>query len=256
MSKSLFGPIKTLILAAALWLPLTFFVWFAFRYALLQPLAFLTQGVFDLWAPELVYSLDVKEGGKLGGLSQHHFYWGLLMQVNQEAIAAGKAMGTKAIYELDFNPLIYGYGLPLFVGLVLATPLSIRRRLIQIAIATPVLYLFQTWGCVFDLLQMMAFKMERYVTDPVLIEMGANRTFIVAGYQLGYLLMPSVVPLLLWTGLNLKFLEKLMLSDDDADLDTMSDEDSATKPEAKPEAKPETGPEAKSENGELSNGNR
>jgi hypothetical protein len=248
MPQSFFGPIRTLILAAALWLPLTFFIWFAFRNALLQPLAWIVNTVLGFWSPELVYSLEVRPGGEAGALSQHHLFWGLQLPIDQSAIDAGRAMGSKAIYELDFNPLIYCYGMPLFAGLVMATPLTIKSRFKQILFALPVLYLFQAWGVLFDLFQNMAFRMDPFVTSAKLAVMGLDKTFIAAGYQLGYLLMPSVVPLLLWCGFNQRFLQRLTESDDDITLESLAED---TVPAPSNEAQP-----AASESNEVSHGNR
>lgn len=211
---SLLGPIRTLIFAAMLWLPLTFFVWFAFRNAILAPIGWLCQWVFGIWAPELFLGMETRPGGEVGMLAQHHFYWQLALPLDAETQAQAAAMGKVAISEVGRNPLVFGYSVPLFAGLVMATPLEHWQRLKQLAIGLPILLAFWSFGVIFDVLQVLCFQAGE--TGLAAVQgMGLNREVVAMFYQFGYLILPSVAPIVCWIALNRIFIEGLLKADGD-----------------------------------------
>jgi hypothetical protein len=213
---SFLGPIRTLLIAAMLWLPLTFFVWFAFRQTILIPVGWLCSTVFGWWAPELFLGMEIRPGGGdiAGALSQHYFYWQVALPLDAETQAQAVAMGKTAVSEIGRNPLVFGYSLPLFAGLVMATPLSSLQRIKQLAIGLPILMLFQSFGVTFDVLQVLCFQANEAGLAAVQ-SMGINREIVALCYQLGYLILPSISPIIIWIALNRVFIELLVTSDSD-----------------------------------------
>ncbi len=59
--------------------------------------------------------------------------------------------------EPTLNPMVYAYSLPLFCGLAMATPLSTRRRLIEMVVAIAVIWIAQAFGIVGESLKFVAF---------------------------------------------------------------------------------------------------
>ena len=117
------SPIRGFGLRALLWLPLSFFLWFAFASPLVWPVVHLTKlGLLSLW-PELFS--DVVQLGHDMEVTTH-------VLVNQVTQTGASGIGQLILPQ---NPLIYGYSLPLFSGLVMATPILARWRLLQLALA-------------------------------------------------------------------------------------------------------------------------
>lgn len=213
---SFLGPIRTLIFAAILWLPLTFFVWFAFRNVILLPIGWLCQTVFGFWEPELFISMQMDVGSTEtpGALAQTFFFWNVALPVDAETQAQAAAMGKQALSTIERNPLVFGYSLPLFAGLVMATPLEHWERLKQLAIGVPILLVFWSFGVIFDVLQVLCFQAGE--TGLAAVQgMGLNREVVAMFYQFGYLILPSVAPIVCWIALNRVFIEGLLKNDGD-----------------------------------------
>ena len=120
------SPIRGLGLRAVLWLPLSFFIWFAFASPLVWPVVQMAKlGLLSIW-PNLFS--DVVQNG-------HNMEVTTRLLVNQVAPDGRSGIGELVLVQ---NPLLYGYSLPLFSGLAMATPITIRRRLAQFAIALSV----------------------------------------------------------------------------------------------------------------------
>ena len=115
------GSLRKFFLAAVLWLPLAFFLWFALRSVVVFLPIRLALAWLSGWLPELV------KGG-----SQDMFE----MSVRTVATLGDVAglPSNKLEVPGTTNALAYCYGLPILVGLVMATPLTWARTFAQIAI--------------------------------------------------------------------------------------------------------------------------
>ena len=208
----MFGPLKSLLFLAVLWLPLSFFVWFYLRQLWVQPIAAgsgailgrLFDGSFlrvDLEIHEINFVFDITHDGRVA--------------------------------ELAFmvNPLIYGYCLPVLAGLVMATPLSGARRALQLFSGIFVLLGVQIFGTVFDALKQMGVKqpdalsmtagsqgdaeMLRPFLDQVreMTLSAVSADVIAFGYQFGYLVLPAIMPVILWVLFNQAFIRGLVTTE-------------------------------------------
>jgi len=187
------SPLRQFVLAALLWLPLAFFIWFALSGPVVWPVGKLADVALPLILPDVVSSV-----GQTGAV----------LEVDTKLVTEG-AGGQRGLLVLDVRPLIYAWCLPLFVGLVMATPLSGRRRLVQFAIGLPILCLVITWGVVFDAIKLLTFDAGPLGAAAIAAsDLPVN--FVALGYQFGYLILPAVTPVALWVTLNRVFLESLV----------------------------------------------
>jgi hypothetical protein len=191
------SPIRGLGLRAVMWLPLSFFIWFAFASPLVWPVVQMAKlGLLSIW-PNLFS--DVVQNG-------HTMEVTTRLLVNQVAPDGRSGIGELVLVQ---NPLLYGYSLPLFSGLAMATPISIRRRLVQFAIALSVMWLAQAFGVIAESFKMLAFDSAAAGANAI-VGAGIAPDSIALAYQFGYLILPAVMPVALWIGLNRAFIESLV----------------------------------------------
>ena len=182
--------IKELFLLAALWLPLGFFLWFYFGAFLIRPTVLLVDWLAQITVPELV-----------SGLSQVQY------KIQVDTWIPNERTGDTA--KTVVNPLIYAYGIPLFFGLVMATPpLSAARRLLQLAGGYVLLTLVQCWGVFWEIMKDLSLRMGPLAAEMV-NDTGLTPTLIALCYQLGYLILPAVTPIAMWILFNRDFLVRI-----------------------------------------------
>ncbi|HET6604071.1 MAG TPA: exosortase H-associated membrane protein [Xanthomonadaceae bacterium] len=186
------SPLRQFLIAAVLWLPMCFFLWAVFASALVWPVARLAGLILTAWMPEVVTGVE-QDGARL------EIVTALLTQVD----------GRPGKLVLQASPMVYAWCLPLFAGLVMATPVLSRRRLLQFAIGLPVLWLVVCWGAVFDALKLLMFDAGP-LGQTALAARGISVDAVALGYQFGYLILPAVVPVALWILMNRRFLEALL----------------------------------------------
>jgi len=202
--------LQRFFLAALLWLPLAFFLWFAFANALAWPVIALAKTVLLNWWPTLFTAIS--QGADLLDTQGHVLgHPGYLMQITSgvmvNAAPAGEAPRFGFI-EPVVNPMVYGYALPLFVGLVLATPLTRWRTFGQLALGALVICLAQTFGVIGESLKSVCLDAGAAGLEAAQ-RAGMSLELIALCYQFGYLILPALVPVALWIVLNRSFIEML-----------------------------------------------
>jgi hypothetical protein len=200
----MFGPIRTLCLAAALYLPLAFFVWFAFAKMLVYPVGPIAGTILHNWMPELFLSFARNGYGV-------DFQTSLFVNQATQALFTTQQLGTNIAW-VEGNPMIYGYGLPVAAGLSLATPIPIATRIKQILAAFVLVLLLQSNGLVWETLQIVYFQWG-VVGDQVMQAQGLSKTLVAFGYQFSYLMLPALAPVALWAVMNREFIERLIRAD-------------------------------------------
>lgn len=188
------NPIYAFLLRVLLWLPVCFVAWYFASAVLIAPLRFLSSMVFNLTIPDVITA--VEQTG-----SQLTFVTGLS--------PPSAAFGQNAVSLLEINPLIYSFGLPLFVALQLAT--KGERWGLKILIGYLVLLPFQAWSVCLDVMKQIAITLG----PDIAAQAGAQewpREAIVLGYQFGTLILPTVVPFVLWLWINRAEVEKMVFS--------------------------------------------
>lgn len=191
------SPIREFALKAVLWLPAGFFLWFLLAELLVWPVIRMAElAMTSIW-PELF--ADVTQIG-------HTMEVTTRVLVNQVAADGRSGIGELILSQ---NPLIYGYSLPLFSGLAMAAPITARRRVVQFAIAFAVIWLAQAFGVVAESIKILGFDSGSAGAAAV-GKAGISPDVIAIAYQFGYLILPAVVPVVLWIGLNREFIEELV----------------------------------------------
>jgi hypothetical protein len=115
------------------------------------------------------------------------------------------APGQVAVLVPEVNPLLYTYGLAFFLALMLAA----RARWGAILAGAALLLPFQSWGIAFDFLAQVGIKLGPEVAAQAGVA-GWRAEAIALGYQIGTLILPSLVPVALWAALNRPFLQGLL----------------------------------------------
>ena len=204
------SPLKHFMLGALLWLPAAFFLWFWFAAPLVWPVIQIAKLVLLHAWPSLFTA--VSQGADLLDAQGHVLtHAGYLMQISSGVLVNAAPAGEAARFgflEPVVNPMIYGYALPLFAGLVLATPLTRRQRALQLAIGIPLIWLAQAFGVIAESLKSLGLD-----AGPAGIEAmrraGLPLELIALCYQFGYLILPALVPAALWIVGNRRFIETL-----------------------------------------------
>jgi hypothetical protein len=113
---------------------------------------------------------------------------------------------TTGIITVDVNLLLYSFGLPLFVALTLAA--RERRWKRHLVIGYAALQPIVAWGVFADFLKNVAIT----AGPPVASQTGFvawQREAIAFAFQLGALILPAVVPAVLWVAMHGRFISAL-----------------------------------------------
>jgi hypothetical protein len=178
-----------LVVSTLAWLPLMFAVWYFAAPILLFPAALLAEGALRTLFPELVRDV-----------SQHAAVVEMLTKLRP-----GQTTNA-AFITVDVDMLLYAFGLPMFAALVVAAREIRWPRVLVIGyLATlPVV----AWGVVADFLKTVAVTAGPHVASQA--GFGApTREVIVFAYQFGTLILPTVIPALVWVLTHRALLERL-----------------------------------------------
>jgi hypothetical protein len=187
------NPVREMFILAALYLPMAFFIWFSFSSAL-------------MWLPGRV--LDMVLTGLYPSLFDDVVQFGFRYEV-QTAIQLPQSVdGRLALLTLQINPMIYAWGMALLFGLTMATPTTIKRRLVQLVVAYLLISLVAAWGAFWETWMNLAFQAGEPGAAAAAAA-GLAPTLIALMYQLGYLMLPAVIPLAAWILMNRPFLERV-----------------------------------------------
>jgi hypothetical protein len=115
--------------------------------------------------------------------------------------------GSREALGFIINPLIYGFGLPLLFGLVMASGVSLLRKIGVLLIGYVCVMLVQVWGVVWESLKMLAFSFGADAHQ-VVVNTGISDELIALCYQLGVLIFPSLVPIIVWVLANWALIEQ------------------------------------------------
>lgn len=204
------SPLRRFMLGAILWLPFAFFLWFWFAAPLVWPVIQIAKLVLLKVWPQIFTS--VTQGADLldaqGHLLGHPGYLVQLSTGVMVNVAPDGAPARFGFIEPTVNPMAYGYSLPLFAGLVLATPLTRLARSLQFAIAVPLIWLAQAFGVVSESLKTVAIDAGAAGAQAA-NQAGLSLNLIALCYQFGYLILPALVPAVLWIVCNRSFIENL-----------------------------------------------
>lgn len=189
------SPVRDLFLLSALWMPLGFFFWFKVSTLLVLPVARLS-----------AWLLEKSLGDQFYGLVQNSY----LLEIATNIPLNEKVQGRLAALSFDVNPMIYGYGIPVLFGLILATPGSWKKRSADLLGGYLILVMLQTWGVFWEVQKSLKFTFPGTAATAATAS-DLSPTLIALCYQMGYLILPAVVPIAWWILRNRIFLEQQVL---------------------------------------------
>jgi hypothetical protein len=191
------SPIKELLVSAVLYLPLCFFLWFYAASLLVLPVKWLAEFALLTWQQDL-----------FNGISQSSFMFHvetLIFPKDQMG-----AVGTQvAVLDVSVNPMKYGYGLAVFAGLVLSLPnASVSRKVIQLVIGYLLVVLVQAKGVFWETCKSLLFSGSEAAFNAI-NDTGISHDLVAVMYQMSYLILPAIVPIVAWVLLNRRFVEEI-----------------------------------------------
>lgn len=179
--------VKQFLLKTLIWLPVTFFFWY---------MAAVAFSFFPIFFSDLILPLVMP--GVIVGAEQQSYLVEIITTFEQSA-----ANGQVGEIFLTLNVLKYGYGFPLILAMMMATPESIFDKLDNITYGFLLIVLVQTWGICFEAMTTLLLKMGIDKTTQIgeIIPYTSSDLFLNLlglGYQLGFLILPAIVPIAFW----------------------------------------------------------
>lgn len=189
-------PIQHFIVGVLLFLPLTFALWYLAAVVHLAPLTWLTEQLLQFIFPQAVLWL------KLDGST-------LVLASNFGIDARGTIVSPPVSEDLmgfHLNPLIYTYSLPLLFALILATPSNNKWQ--QLGWASVIWLPVAVFSMFFSVLKTLCFDVGAAFQQQQALS-AWSLDVIALAYQTGTLILPMIVPLVIWMALNRGFLLSL-----------------------------------------------
>jgi len=186
--------LSELLILAFLWMVFGFMLWYYLSAFHGIPVRLLADGILShLLGEEFLNIIPNPD---------YHY----LLQV-QTSIPFQFPDGSREALGFIVNPLVYGFGLPLLFGLVMASGVSFLRKTGILLIGYVCVMLIQVWGVVWQSLKMLAFNFGPDAHQLV-IDAGVSDELIALCYQLGVLIFPPLVPIVLWVLANWTLIEQ------------------------------------------------
>ncbi|MFN3987650.1 MAG: exosortase H-associated membrane protein [Rhodocyclaceae bacterium] len=192
MKRSL-SVVGGLFAGTLLWLIPALALWYWGREWVVQPPAWAAEQVFLRVFPAWVLGSKMEGGDTLVLLT---------------ALTVNHPSGQLAELGVPVQVLKYCYGLPLYAALLLAS--RAHGLWWKLPVGAFVIALFQAWGVVFDLLVAIAVHLGPVTEAQTGFGFWHVNGFAVAR-QIGYLLFPSLVPVMLWLALERRFLATVLM---------------------------------------------
>jgi len=197
--------VKQFFIQAVLWLPLAFFTWYMLRTAVVAVPVKVAGFLLERGLPDVIAKVEQDLLADADGVPQP------TMVITTTLPATGVApneFGDLPFQATTLEPLLFCYGLAVFVGLVMATPLTWRQTFAQWIGGWLLLVPIQAFGIAAAGLKQLSFDSGdalRVMVDNA----GFSQELIAYAYQLGYLMLPPVVPVVIWILFNRDFVERI-----------------------------------------------
>jgi glucan phosphoethanolaminetransferase (alkaline phosphatase superfamily) len=179
------------VVRVAAWLPPAFLVWYLAGPLFAFPIGLLTDGVTRLGFADIVQSVE-----------QHGHVISIVSTL--KATLATTENPTVGVVSVDLNALLYSFGFPMLVALILAArqPHVLRKIVLAYIVLAP----FVTWGLIAEFLKRVTFD----IAPSAAAQAGfgpLQREAIAFAYQFGALILPTVAPAVFWVLTHRRFLE-------------------------------------------------
>ncbi len=182
--------VKGFLLRILIFLPAAFVLWYYMMPAIIYLVTLLSKSVLLLVASNAV--IDVEQHGNV---------------IHVVTKFAKSATNTDSL-AFVVDVMKYAYGLALFPAMVLATPKLWKDKFQDLYLGLVIIFIVIIWGVTFDTMLTLVFKLGEGIGEA----MGTTaftRELIALGYQLGYLILPAITPIILWFTMNQEQVIKL-----------------------------------------------
>jgi hypothetical protein len=177
------SPPRGFLLRTLIWLPICFGAWYFLSILVTPPLAALVHAALGTSFPSVIERVT-SDGNSLSVLTR--------IQPMTASAPSGELL-------FELNPLKYGYCVPLYTALVLATDADDWMRVLHWVLGMAVLLAVQVFGIITEILKVIAFQLGAPGRSALDFAPWGYEVLVFA-YQLGYLILPPVVPIMLWLG--------------------------------------------------------
>jgi hypothetical protein len=183
-------PLGRFVLKVLVWLPVAFVVWYFAAPLLLWPVKVIVAVIAHAGLPDLVTAVEQSAA----------------VFTFATSLKPGEGLAATANVTVDVDGLLYSFGMPLFAALVLSArePRWARTLAIGYAVQIP----FVAWGVLADFLKNVAITAAPLVVSQTGFS-AWQREAIVFAFQFGSLILPTVVPAVVWVLTHRAFLERL-----------------------------------------------
>jgi hypothetical protein len=188
------SPLARFVIRVVAWLPVAFAVWYLAAPALVWPARLLAELVARVGFGDLVRAVE-QSGATLTFAT---------------SLRPGTATAATGSITVDVNTLLYSFGLPLYAALVLAARAPGWPQ--RLALGYVGILPFIAWGALADFLKNVAITAGPLVASQAGFS-AWQREVIAFAYQFGTLILPTVVPAILWVLGHRTFLEGLRRSE-------------------------------------------
>jgi hypothetical protein len=181
--------LSAFVLAVLAWLPISFAVWYFAAPLILWPAALIVEGISRVAFADLVRSVEQV---------------GASLTFNTSLRPGTGAAG--GFVSVDVNLLLYSFGMPMLAALIVAArePAWKRHLLFGYLVMLP----FVAWGGLADFLKNVAITAGPQVASQTSFT-AAQREVIAFAFQFGSLILPAIVPAIVWVLMHRGFLERL-----------------------------------------------
>ncbi|MCH9699213.1 MAG: hypothetical protein K0U68_14015 [Gammaproteobacteria bacterium] len=182
MKRLNYSPLTTFVVKVLLFLPMCLAVWYWLIVPLTAPLAWVCDWILSLTWGRVIDAVT---------LVNHQ------LEISTLLAPPGLSQGQLASLAFDINPLLYSYSFPFAVALILSTPSNWIKTLASILIAYIALLLVQSWGVCFHVAKTLMYQSGPEIHALLNVQ---PVTYVLVGlaYQFGYLILPSLSPLIVW----------------------------------------------------------
>lgn len=179
------------------WLVVCFIAWFLSARLLNIPLIWLSEWVLGWITGGLVDDVSMRSGEAYKIINQQ-----FIIHTNIPP------PGPQPVFAAT-TPLIYGYGLALFAAMTLATPKGENRKWLEIGIAYVVFLFVQLFGIANKMYMQLVFYAPPEISN-YFPWVSNHIDLLGTSYQIATLVLPPVMPLILWILFNTAYMEKLI----------------------------------------------
>lgn len=191
--------LKAFLLTAVMWLPLAFFLWFLVRSLVVYlPVQLAGWGLLA-WMPDVFASITQEFSNAV-----------VVTRFIAEGFEGEAPAGQVGYLSTEVDALMYCYGWPILLALVMATPLTWRLTFMQLAIGFFVLVPAQAFGIAGEIVLQLSYNFGDNVKAAIEAN-GASQYVIAFWYQFGYLILPPIVPVVAWILMNRRFIEAIAM---------------------------------------------